>query len=367
MGKQLGRIRLLCHEELGLILAKLTDPGDRITFSQVCKEWFQLEALHRSSLRLLRHQFLRQVLPRFPNLLTFQTSEHITDPDLEFIAQTCPQLETIDLTTLGHKPFCLLGFGLVELANRCPKLSKVLLKRRRSITDHVIVSFIKFAPNLVHLDLGGCYSISDRALKAIGCCGSLSYLDLESCGFTDRGLGFLANGSCAKTLKALVLAWCKGITDVGVSRLQKMQCLEHLSLCNSSRHKITDIGGLAISAIKTLRTLNLAALAKLSNRTVAALAENCPNLEVLDVSECRLLTGAGIRAFRGHMCLKTIVLHRLHQVHASDLEHLVLGCPALKSIFVHGEESLSEILPLMQERTRRFVRMGSAFPTYSSK
>ncbi|KAM5565624.1 F-box/LRR-repeat protein 3-like [Rosa sericea] len=367
MGKELGRIPLLCHEELGLILTKLSDPGDRKTFSQVCKEWFQVEALHRSSLRLLRHQFLRQVLPRFPNLLTFETSEPVTDTDVEFLAQTCPQLETIDLTTSGHKPFSLLGFGLVVVANRCPKLSKVLLKRRRSITDPVIVSLIKLAPNLAHLDLGGCYNISDRALKAIGCCGSLSYLDLESCGFTDRGLGFLANGSCSKTLKTLILAWCKGITDVGVSSLQKMQCLEHLNLSNSSRHKITDIGGVAISAIKTLKKLNLAALAKLSNRTVAALAQNCPNLEVLDISECRLLTGVGIRAFSGHVCLETIVLHRLHQVSASDLEHLVLGCPSLKSILLHGEESLSKILPLMRESTRRLVRMGSAFPTYSSK
>ena len=122
-------------------------------------------------------------------------------------------------------------------------------------------------------------------------------------------MGFLADGSCSKTLKTLILAWCEKITDVGVSHLQRMQCLEHLNLANCGQN-ITDTGGVAISAISTLKKLSLVALVKVTDHAIVALAENCLNLEVIDLSDCRL-TGVGIRAFASHKSLQHIVLRFL--------------------------------------------------------
>ncbi|KAM5565622.1 hypothetical protein ABKV19_019573 [Rosa sericea] len=320
MANNFGRICLLGEDELALIVNKVSDPADRKSFSEVCKLWYKVESLNRSSLRLLGPDFPRQVLLRFPNLVKFETSHSIT------------------------------------LANGCQNLSKIMLNWMGSINVSVLVSLISIAHNLTHLDLGGCIKVSDEALEAIGSSSSISYLNLECCLLvTDRGLGFLGNGSISKTLKTLILNWITSITDVGVSHLQKMHCLEHLSLADCSQPEITDVGGAAISAILTLKKLSLCRLGEVSDRTIVALAQNCPNLEMVDLSGCGI-TGAGIRAFSGHACLQTIVL-RLCEVGASDLEHLVLSCRSLKSILVH-HKTLKQILPLMRKRTRRFVKSG---------
>lgn len=96
----------------------------------------------------------------------------------------------------------------------------------------------------------------DKVLEAIGSLSLLSYLNLECCDrITDSGLGFLANGSCSKTLKTLVLAGCGGITDLGVCHLQNMSCLEELDLDGVKRD--SDDGLIAASEIPTLKKLNL--------------------------------------------------------------------------------------------------------------
>ncbi|KAL6207973.1 hypothetical protein ACLB2K_018925 [Fragaria x ananassa] len=179
---------------LGHILKWVSDPGDRKRVSEVCKLWSTVEGLTRTSLTLLRLSRLRQVLPRFPNLVSFQTSgPYFEEADLVFIAQTCPKLETNDLSTAQH------GTGDVD----------------------------------------------DYALEAIGLvCICWIYLNLELCGVSDNGLGFLAQERCTKTLNTLVLADCKGITDLGLSHLQNFRFLEELNLKGCC---VTDTG--VISAI----------------------------------------------------------------------------------------------------------------------
>ncbi|PRQ16543.1 putative leucine-rich repeat domain, L domain-containing protein [Rosa chinensis] len=76
-----------------------------------------------------------------------------------------------------------------------------------------------------------------------------------------------------------------------------MCSLEHLKLSYEGEvSQITDIGGVGISAIRTLRELILNYV-NLSDPTMAALAQNCRNLEMLDLGGCERVTGAGIRAF----------------------------------------------------------------------
>ncbi|XP_050365719.1 uncharacterized protein LOC126784290 [Argentina anserina] len=356
MAKKLGKASFLCDEELALILTKVLDPSDRKSFSQVCKQWLRVDGLNRSSIRFLRPDFLRLTLSRFPNLVVFETPNSISDTDLEFISQTCPKIEVLNLnlvtTSLDLGLKCL---GLPALANGCPKLSKVILTGRSSITDQISVSLVNLVKNLTYLDLGCCLEVSDKSLEAIGFGSSISYLSLEwCCQITDKGLGFLVNGSCSKTLKTLILAWCERITDAGVVHLKEMQCLEHLNLANCGR-KITDTGGVAISAISTLKKLSLVALVKVTDRTIVALAENCFNLEVIDLSDCRL-TGAGIRAFASHKLLQSIVL-RFCNISGDNLDNLVFRCGSLKSI-VLDSETLNQMRPRLRKRTRKVVTMG---------
>ncbi|XP_062005698.1 uncharacterized protein LOC133722853 [Rosa rugosa] len=356
----------LCNHELDLILNWVKGSDDRKSFSQVSKRLWAVERLNRSSIRLLELIRLPRLLDRFPNLVTFQTSLPLSNADLELLAQRCPKLEVIDLGIPALSFRKVAGTqGLCTLANRCPKLSKVLLRGRHMMSDG-IVSFIPLADNLKHLDLGYIVLVFDKTLEAIGSSSCpITVLNLESCcHITDCGLRFLTNGSCSKTIKELVLANCHGITDSGVSLLQKMCALEELNLAHC--HQVTDVGGVAISAIRTLKKLDFARGPRVTDwgprvtdRTILALAENCLNLEMLDLSGNKFVTRVGIRAFLGHKCLQSLDLRYIRvYVSGSDLEDLALACPSLKSILVEGGWR-KRLMGEMQESTvSRFVRFN---------
>ncbi|KAL6216734.1 hypothetical protein ACLB2K_009953 [Fragaria x ananassa] len=291
------------------------------------------------------------VLPRFPNLVSFQTSgPYFEEADLVFVAQTCPKLETIDLST-AHGAGMLPENGLYGLLRGgvLRKLSKVSVRGRWRVAT---ARWVHRLYNLTYLDLGGCSDVDDYALEAIGLVGNLIYLNLELCGgVSDNGLGFLAQGRCTKTLNTLVLADCKGITDLGLSHLQNFRFLEELNLKGCY---VTDTGVIsAISPDRSFKKLNLANK-YLSDQSMAFVAENCPNLEILDLSSSQV-TGAGVRAFYGHRCLQSLVLRWCPEFCWSDIEHMVLGCKSLKSIVLsmppmHSvPESVSRIVSLIDE------------------
>ncbi|KAM5565547.1 hypothetical protein ABKV19_019516 [Rosa sericea] len=134
-------------------------------------------------------------------------------------------------------------------------------------------------------------------------------------------------------MKTLILAGCNKITDSGVSLLHKMSVLEELNLEECSV-RITDVGGVAISAIPTLKKVQMGSLYSVTDNTIVALAQNCLNLELLELRGCKV-TGAGIRAFSGHKCLQILNLFCcVSGIRGSDLERLARKCPALKSIVV---------------------------------
>ncbi|KAL6216740.1 hypothetical protein ACLB2K_009959 [Fragaria x ananassa] len=354
-------ISQLNDDLLGQILKWVSEPGDRKRVSEVCKQWLTVEGLTRTSLNLLRLSFLRQVLPRFPNLVTFETSELIEkEADLKFLAQTCRELEAIDLSTTKYSSRSLPTSGLCDLSSGggLAKLSKLSVRGRQNVATDI---WLHRVANLTYLDLGNCRVVDDNSVEAIGLlCTCLSYLNLERSNISNKGLRSLAHGSCSKTLETLVLAECCRINDSGISHLQNMQCLEELDLesCGCGyRNDVTDVGVIAAtSGNRSLKKLNLSWLRNVSDQSMVFLAENCPSLEILDVSGC-CVTGAGIRALSSHRCLKTLVLGISPKVSFRwpDVEHLVLGCHSLRSIVLPNKikatipDSLSRIVTFVDD------------------
>ncbi|KAJ9702293.1 hypothetical protein PVL29_004167 [Vitis rotundifolia] len=256
----------LGDDELGLIFNRVHDPDDRKSFSQI---------IH--SQPHLLHNFLR----RFPNLVRFKASGPIGKTHLELISQTRTKLQVLNLNTptmdyANFNDICSINDGICAIANGCPGLTQVYLRRR----------VIRNA-GLLHL-------ITDHALQAIGSATSLRVLNLQGCFFiSDSGLKMLAKGSVSRTLKKL---------HGGV-----VPCLEELNLacCGS----VTDVSVVALGAIQTLKKLNLSCL-NVSDVTLVAIAQHCWNLGVLDLSNCELITGEGVLAFAEHECLQVLVVSR---------------------------------------------------------
>uniref|UniRef100_A0A5B7BBF5 Putative F-box/LRR-repeat protein 20-like n=1 Tax=Davidia involucrata TaxID=16924 RepID=A0A5B7BBF5_DAVIN len=333
----------LGDDVLGFILGWVRDPNDRKSFSQVCKQWLRVEGLNRLSLRVFELDLLRNFLPRFPNLVRFESSKVITNANIEFVAKTCPKIEVLNLnykeTHGGLDEFDDIpglddvdDYGIFEIAVRCRNLTQVFLRRRCQTGNFGVISLVNSAQNLTNLDLGRCNRIVDEALKAIGDANSLRVLNLQACWLiTDRGLACLASGSLSRTLKKLVIAECDRITDIGVLHLRQMCCLEELNLADCGP-KVTDTGGVAIAAIQTLKKLNLSWLINVSDDTIVALAKNCQNLVAVNLTGCELITGYGIRAFANHESLEELVLASCQNFTGDDVEWTVLGCQTLSYI-----------------------------------
>ncbi|XP_004308631.1 PREDICTED: uncharacterized protein LOC101290820 [Fragaria vesca subsp. vesca] len=366
---------MLDEHVLGLILEKIKDKEDRDSFSEVCKSWLRVERVTRRSLRV-RQPIPLKAMTAFPYLVHFKSGELTTrrkkrnkrvweypqtDTHLEVIANRCHELETFKVScrNYDHDHAHLGPKGLHALAFGCPKLSTLGFCGSKVVGNPGVDAFFHSVQNLKNLYLIGNVLISDRALRAIGS-SSISTLELVYCdNITDEGLGFLANGSTSKTLKKLVLKDCPKITDKGAELLRNMCRLEHLALCCKVRSRFTDTGGVAISAFQTLKELRLSHV-DVSDRTMVALAENCSKLETLDV-ESYWVTGAGIRAFSGHKCLKhlSVMYGSSAKFDKSDVERLALGCPSLKSVIF--DKSLEGSFEPMLENTRRIIKFKNFY------
>ncbi|XP_044464219.1 F-box/LRR-repeat protein 4-like isoform X2 [Mangifera indica] len=307
----------LGDDELSIIHDCLNDQNDRNSFSLVCKQWLRVEGQNRLSIRVLEPDLLYNFLPRFPNLLTFESSKLLTNAHLQFIAKTCTKIEVFNLNfkekdeSYGYDHLSsgdnFGDDGVCALANGCRNLCKVFLRKRRNIGDDGVISIINnSAKCLTNLDLGRCSLIGDRALEAIGMAKSIQVLNLDGCSLiTDKGLSFLANGSCSKSLKKLVMVECDRVTDHGVSLLRQMCCLEELNLAECGP-KVTD-------------------------------------------------SGDGVRALGNHECLESLVLASCYNIKVDDLD-TVLARQSLRYIVL--DKGLRIWIPAaMQDNLSRFCQL----------
>ncbi|RVW17323.1 hypothetical protein CK203_069215 [Vitis vinifera] len=131
-----------------------------------------------------------------------------------------------------------------------------------------------------------------------------------------------------------------------------MCCLEELNLAECGP-AVTDIGGVAVASIPTLKWLNLSWLINISDVTLTAIAEHSQKLTVLDLTGCELITGEGVRAFVDHESLEELVLVSCVNVFQSDVELLVLGSQSLK--YIKLDKRLRMWIPIAtQENISRF-------------
>ncbi|GAB2223276.1 hypothetical protein Droror1_Dr00017416 [Drosera rotundifolia] len=242
---------------------------------------------HNPSLLALDSNPIPKFLPRFPNLIKFESSTHMTNTQLEFVAKTCPHIEILNLSSrdinrVGDESGVddVGDVGLCAISKGCVKMERVLLRGRKKVGDLGVIGMVKVLKGLVWLDLGGCVGVTDESLRVIGEVGMIRVLDIRGCSMiTNEGLGWLVSGGLCDRLEKLVIAECDRITDHGVCLLQGLRCLKELSLADCGP-RITDVCGMAIAKIKTLERLNLSWLINIMDITLIEVARNCENLVV---------------------------------------------------------------------------------------
>ena len=146
-----------------------------------------------------------------------------------------------------------------------------------------------------------CSSVSDKCLAALGAgCSLLSTLNLRYCkNISDDGVIEFTQHHHHRNLKVIDLRECRGITDRSLSALAE-SCPDLESL-NVSGCSISDCGLLeVVKCCKEMKALDLRNCSSLSDSSLWSAVQNLPSLESLRCSGCGQVTNSMLYRIKEH-------------------------------------------------------------------
>ena len=224
------------------------------------------------------YQSMNRLVQICPNLLKLNLRgvPLICDKILISLADSCPQLECLDLsvetnkcctTTKSYTPR-IGSDGIKAIGASCKNLQVLRLNGCTRVDDSSIISIANGCRGLKLIELRYCHRISSRSIEAIG----------EHC----------------HDMKQVVFTLCKEIDDRGIVALA-VGCpfLEEVDLMGLSLIRDNSIIRMAIMC-KLLKRINLRDCYQLSNRSFRAVIELCTHLEMIDMHAVDNLSDASI-------------------------------------------------------------------------
>ncbi|XP_056373534.1 protein AMN1 homolog [Hyla sarda] len=138
----------------------------------------------------------------------------VSDDALRLIT-CCRQLKKINLnSSKGEERTSVTSEGITAIAQSCPYLHEVTLKKCCSLTDAGVLALSLNCPLLQVINLSGCIMVGDASLEALGQnCPLLHSVDLSATKVTDDGIVALVTGKCSKNLKEIHIVRCTHVTD----------------------------------------------------------------------------------------------------------------------------------------------------------
>ena len=164
---------------------------------------------------------------------------------------------------------CLSDLACLDLDKAAPNITEVRLLNCALLTSDTAISLAP-CTNLKVLDLSGCKSIADSGLVSISQLPKLTLLDLAGADITDAGLSALGNGRCL--ISSLCLRGCRRIGSNGIASL----------LCGTG------------TINKTLVSLDIGNVPRISCRAVTVIAKNCEQINSLCLRNCLLITDSSL-------------------------------------------------------------------------
>jgi Leucine-rich repeat (LRR) protein len=218
----------------------------------------------------------------------------------------------------------------------CPLLEDLVLKYTK-ITDTSVCHFAQRLPRLRSLDLGGYSNITDTSLIAIAeSHPPLEEMVLIGASITDAGIRLVSQH--LPHLRSLNFSYCKLITDISLIAIaESCPLLEDLNLTETS---VTDTGfQFAAQHLPHLRSLVLIDCNMITNISLIAIAESCPLLENLNLSYTSV-TGFCLAA--QHLPrLRSLILNNCWGITDSSLVAIAESCPLLEVLKV-GRASITD-------------------------
>jgi F-box/leucine-rich repeat protein 2/20 len=261
------------------LLVERSGPGSKRSGTRLTPAALELlgaQCPHLHKLRLPRHHWIaasafEQTLPRCSELAVLELpfAVELGDDALCAIAAGCRCLRELDVTQAG-------GVGdeaLRALALRCPLLERLSVAGCALVTDVGVVAIAVGCGRLREVNIGSCDAVTDRGVVALGQhCAALRAIDFSFLPeITDGSIITVAAG--CPFLRCIILDECELLTDAAI-----------VTLCEQSGPH--------------LRRLQLDSLSRLTELSIAAVAEYCVNIEHISCHHCSRLERAGGALYR---------------------------------------------------------------------
>ncbi|KAM1380147.1 hypothetical protein ACFX2I_021915 [Malus domestica] len=344
------RINACLPDELIVEVFRLLDSKpSRDACSLVCKRWLSLERLSRTTLRICATgspDFVVDLLARrFRNVRTVHIDERLSisfpTPPGRRRATDIAAVSSVRLHSANGSDDGVLDSnslsdaGMTAIGDGFPKLEKLSLIWCSSVSSIGLTSLADKCKLLKSLDLQGCY-VGDQGLAAVGkCCKQLEDLNLRFCeGLTDVCLVELALG-VGNSLKSLGIAACAKITDAAMEAVGvHCKSLENLSLDAEFIHNKGVVS--VAQGCPALKSLKLQCI-NVTDEALTAVGTSCLSPEVLTLYSFQKFTDKGLRAIgKGCKKLKNLIVSDCFFLGDNALESIATGCKELTHLEVNG-------------------------------
>ncbi|CAG8650629.1 7923_t:CDS:1 [Dentiscutata heterogama] len=242
-------------------------------------------------------ELLIHILRSFPKLKAFSISESlesvITLDVLKVLFLECKNIKIIDFCGCASKQF---GNALEEFSSL---IGRIKINQNNNDNAETTVTFqMDSKPLLSHLQrlsLHECPIISEHLIiiPLLAHAPNLTHLDLGGCSISDLTLNFLTRTKAPTKLSHLLLAKCKNISSNAISSfVSKCSQLETLNLYGerdiTTAIKECDLITILHSPnIKNFKTLDIGS-SQITPLILTAIKENCLSLQNLGISKAQI-------------------------------------------------------------------------------
>ncbi|CAN1200427.1 F-box/LRR-repeat protein 3 [Linum perenne] len=318
---------VLTEDLLIRVNSKLEHDSDRKHWRVVCKEFLRVDSLTRTSLRVLRPDFIFSLLRTFAN---------VEELDLS----VCPRVDDGTLTLLlDRPPWNLTGLNL---------------SRANGMSFKGLALIASACPKLERLDVSYNCRLGDREAAAISCIVSLKELKMDKClEVSDVGLVKIAVG-CHK-LETLSLKWCIEISDLGLNLLCVKCC--NLKALDISYLKVTNESIRSIASLSKLEGLTMVGCPLVNDSGLGFLSRSY-SLKEIDISRCEGVSSSGlVSIIRAHCNLTRISVGYLPEISEALLDSLK-SLKILTRLVILGTQVNDTVLQAISISCRSLREMG---------
>ena len=211
--------------------------------------------------------FLQEKVCLHLQSLDLSSSAQLYRFDLNRVLVNCPRLEEL-IVWENSKENMLNRTALVTLATNCKELKILSMFNNVSIDTETMLAVVQSCRHICELNFHFCYSLENAALECVAV-------------------------HCNKNLRKLSIRTNDAITDVCMKCIAK-HCPQLQVLKIQACNRVTVVGVEAVAQkCKMLQFLSLSATMA-TDETLAAVADNCAQLEYICLSYCHLITDTGV-------------------------------------------------------------------------